>query len=85
MGSYKHASRDLRQTKAHLDLRGDGVIYGVYNLDFKKDASRFEYCFMGGSANTLTFDGKEIEKHPKFKGVEQFEGWCRKYVAEHDI
>lgn len=81
----KAGSRDMRQTRAHLDRKENGDIYGVYKLSFKKDAQRYEYCFMGSKEGTLTFDGEVIEKHPKFKNVVQFENWCNVYTAEHDV
>ena len=34
---------------------------------------------------TLTFDERVIDKHPKFKNILQFENWCMRYTAEHDI
>lgn len=74
-----------RQTRAHLERKENGDIYGVYKLSFKKDARRFEYCFIGESIGTLNFEGKVIEKHPKFKNISQFENWCMKYTAENDL
>ena len=74
-----------RQPRAHLERKENGDIYGVLKLGFQKDARRYEYCFLGENANTLTFDGEVIDKHPKFKNISQFEGWCWKYTAEHDI
>lgn len=74
-----------RQTVAHLNRKENGDIYGVYKLSFKKDAKRYEYCFIGSNAGLLTFDGTVIPKHPKFKNIVQFENWCRRYSAEHDL
>ena len=73
-----------RQTNAHLDRRENGDIYGVFKLSFKKDSPKFEYCFLGEKMNQLTFDGQVIDKHPTFNGISSFEGWCRRYTAEHD-
>ena len=28
---------------------------------------------------------KVINKHPKFKNIDAFEGWCRKYCVEYDL
>ena len=75
----------MRQTHAHLDRKENGDIYATFKLDFTKNASRFEYCFIGASVGILTYDSKEIAKHPKFKGIDAFEAWCRKYCAEHDL
>lgn len=75
----------MRTTHAHLERKENGDIYGVLKLGFRKDAQSYEYCFLGEDANTLTFDGKVIEKHPKFKNISHFEGWCLRYTAEHDI
>ena len=79
------ASRNMRTPRAHLDRKENGDIYGVWKLGFKKDASRFEYCFIGEQVGVLTYDGKVIQKHPKFKNIEAFEGWCRSYYAENDL
>ena len=78
-------SRNMRTTHAHLERKENGDVYGVFKLGFNKDASRFEYCFIGANVGVLTYDGKTINKHPKFKGIEAFEGWCRKYCAEHEL
>ena len=75
----------MRTTRAHLERKDNGTVYAVFKLGFKKDASRFEYCFIGADMGVLTYDGKVIEKHQKFKGIDAFEGWCRTYCAEHDI
>lgn len=75
-------SKNVRITHAHLDRKENGDIYGVFKLDFTKNASRFEYCFIGDEVGTLTFDGEVIDNHPTFKSIDRFEGWCRKYLAE---
>ena len=86
MGFHKtSATRNMRQPQAHLDRKENGDVYGVLKLGFKKNAKEYSFCFIGESANTLTFDGEVIEKHPKFKNITQFESWCRKYTAEHDL
>jgi len=86
MGFHKtSATRNMRTTHAHLDRKENGDVYAVFKLGFNKDASRFEYCFIGENVGILTYDGKEIANHPKFKGIDAFEGWCRKYCAEHDL
>lgn len=86
MGFHKNKRGTVqRQTRAHLDRKENGDIYGVYKLGFRKDDKRFEYCFIGGDVNILTFDGVIIEKHPRFKNIDHFENWCRRYTAEHDI
>ena len=79
------ASRNMRIPQAHLDRRENGDIYCYLKCGFTKDAKRFEYCFIGEQSNTLTFDGKKIEKHPVFKNISQFESWCNRYKAENDI
>ena len=79
------ATRNIHTPRAHLDRKENGDIYAVYKLGFTKDVPRFEYCFIGGQAGVLTYEGKVIERHPKFKGIDAFEGWCMKYVAEHDL
>ena len=78
-------SRDLRQTRAHLDRKENGDIYAVLKLSFKKDAKKFEYCFIGSEVGRLTFEGEDINRHPKFKNIGQFEDWCNRYTATHDI
>lgn len=86
MGFHRvSATRNMRTTHAHLDRRENGDIYAVYKLGFKKDSPCFEYCFIGEKFNVLTYKGDLIEKHPKFKGIDSFENWCRKYTAEHDL
>ena len=86
MGFHKtSATRNMRTPKAHLDRKDNGDVYGVFKLGFTKDASRFEYCFIGKNSGALTFDGAEIAKHPHFKNIDAFEGWCRKYCAENDL
>ena len=86
MGFHKtSATRNMRTTHAHLDRKENGDVYAVFKLNFKKDASCFEYCFIGASAGILTYDGKVINKHPKFKNIDAFEAWCRKCCAEHDL
>lgn len=86
MGFHKtSATRNMRTTHAHLERKDNGDVYAVFKLGFAKNASRFEYCFIGTGSGILTYDDKEISKHPKFKGVDAFEGWCRKYCAEHDL
>lgn len=79
------ATRNKRQTHAHLERKENGEIFAVLKMNFAKDAPRFEYCFIGGNEGELTFNGMVINKHPKFKSVEAFEGWCLRYYAEHDI
>lgn len=76
-------SRDMRQTRAHLERHENGDIYASWKLSFKKDAPRFEYCFIGKDVDVLTYEGEVIEQHPKFKNIDHFEGWCRKYIVEH--
>ena len=73
---------DIRTTHAHLEIRAD-EIYGVFKLGFKKDSPQFEYCFIGENCGSLTYEGETIQKHPTFKNVDKFEGWCRRYIAEH--
>ena len=86
MGFHKtSATRNMRQTKAHLDCRENGDVYALLKLNFKKDAPKYEYCFIGENAGILTFEGSIIEKHPKFKNIDAFESWCRRYTAEHDL
>ena len=81
----KGGSSSMRQTHAFLDRKTNGDIYAVLKLNFKADAKRFEYCFIGKEKVKLTFDGKEIAEHPVFLNIEKFEGWCNVYTAEHDI
>lgn len=70
MGFHKtSATRNMRQTHAHLDRKENGDIYAIFKLDFTKNTPRFEYCFIGARAGILTYDGKVINKHPKFKGI----------------
>ena len=76
---------NMKGTIAHLDRRENGDIYGVYKLGFKKNSPRFEYCFIGDKVGTLTYEGKVINGNPEFENINKFEGWCRRYVAEHDI
>jgi hypothetical protein len=86
MGFHKtSATRNMRTTHAHLDRKENGDIYAIFKLDFTKDASRFEYCFIGANVGVLAYDGKVIDKHPKFRNIGAFEAWCRKYCAEHDL
>ena len=86
MGFHKtSATRNMRTPKAHLDRKDNGDVYGVFKLGFTKDASLFEYCFIGENSGVLTFDGTEIAEHPNFKNIDAFEGWCRKYCAENDL
>ena len=86
MGFHKtSATRNMRTPHAHLDRKENGDIYAIFKFDFTKNASRFEYCFTGAKAGILTYDGKEISKHPKFRNIGAFEAWCRKYCAEHDL
>ena len=86
MGLHKtSATRNMRTPQAHLDRRENGDVYAVYKLGFSKDAKRFEYCFIGEHEGVLTYEGKVIDKHPKFKGVDAFQRWCGKYCAEHEL
>ena len=86
MGIHKISpTRNARTPRAHLGRKDNGDIYSVYKLGFTKDASRFEYCFIGADMGRLTFDGIEIPKHPKFKNINDFEAWCSRYCAEHDV
>lgn len=86
MGFHRtSATRNMRTTHAHLETKENGDVYAVFKLAFKKDASRFEYCFIGASVGILTYDGKVIPKHPKFRNIGAFEAWCRKYCAEHEL
>lgn len=91
MGFHKtSATRNMRQTHAHLDRKENGDVYAIFKLGFTKDSSRFEYCFIGSRFNILTYHNSKgrvalIGKHPKFKGVDTFESWCSKYCAEHDL
>lgn len=86
MGFHKTAAtRNMRTPHAHLDRKENGDIYGVLKCGFTKDAQRFEYCFIDANIGVLSYDGKVINKHPKFKGIDAFEVWCRKYCAEHDL
>lgn len=74
-----------RSPRAHLERTENGEIFGVYRLGFSSEAKRFKYCFIGTRAGVLTFDGREITRHPRFKNISQFEGWCMRYTAEHDL
>ena len=86
MGFHRtSATRNMRTPRAHLDVRCDNNVYGVYRLGFSKNSPSFEYCFIGEEAGTLTFEGNVIDKHPKFKAIDALEKWCRCYVAEHDL
>lgn len=86
MGFHKNKrGTTYRQTRAHLERKENGDIYATYKLSFKKDAQRYEYCFIGEKAGILTFDGRVLEKHPAFKNISHFENWCMKYTAEHDM
>lgn len=86
MGFHKtSATRNMRQTHAHLDRKENGDVYAVYKLGFSKYAPRFEYCFIGANVSVLTYDGEVIDKHPKFRNIGAFEGWCRRYCAENDL
>ena len=86
MGFHRTSStRDKRTPRAHLERKGNGGVYAVYKLGFTKDAPRFEYCFIGDKAGTLTYEGKVIDKHPTFKEINAFEGWCMRHVAENDL
>lgn len=75
----------MRKPHAHLSRKENGDIYAVYKLGFSKNASRFEYCFIGEYFNVLTYNGNVIGKHPEFKGIDAFERWCDRYAAEHDL
>ena len=78
MGFHKiSATRNMRIKHAHLERKESGDVYGIY-VDFR-------YCFIGEENNTLTLKGEVITKHPRFKGIGQFEGWCMRYYAEHDV
>lgn len=86
MGFHKtSATRNMRQPQAHLDRRDNGDVYAILKLNFKKDAPKYEYCFIGEKAGILFFNGTIIEQHPHFKNINAFESWCRKYTAEHDL
>lgn len=86
MGFHKiSASRNMRTPHAHLDRKENGDIVGVYKLGFSKNAARFEYCFIGANVGLLSYEGEEIHRHPRFKNISAFEGWCMKYCAEHEL
>ena len=86
MGFHKtSASRNMRTPHAHLERKENGDVYGVYKLGFSNNAPRFEYCFIGEQLGTLAYNGKTIEKHPKFNSIKPFERWCSRYVAENDL
>lgn len=75
----------MRTPHAHLERKENGDVYAVLKLGFTKNASRFEYCFIGEKSGILTYDGNVLVKHPKFKNINTFEGWCNTYCAEHDL
>ena len=86
MGFHKtSATRNMRTPHAHLSRKKNGDIYAVYKLGFSKNASRFEYCFIGEYFNVLTYNDNVIDKHPEFKGIDAFERWCDRYAAENDL
>lgn len=86
MGFHKTSStKNMRTPHAHLERKDNGDVYAVYKLGFKADSIGYEYCFIGEQFNTLTYEGRVIAKHPRFKNISQFEGWCMKYTAEHDL
>lgn len=86
MGFHKVSpTRNMRTPRAHLERKENGDVYAVLKLGFKKDSPKFQYCFIGANVGTLTFKENIIIKHPKFKGIDAFEGWCMKYCAEHEI
>lgn len=86
MGFHKISpTRNMRLPHAHLDRKESGDVYGVLKLGFKKDSPMFRYCFIGSNTGTLTYKESIIAKHPKFKGLDAFERWCTRYVAEHEI
>ena len=41
-------------------------------------------CVYGIADGRLSVAGQEIETHPAFENVQQFEDWCNRYIAEHD-
>lgn len=85
MGFHKYSSsRNMKIPKAHLEPCGNEV-WGVLKMNFKNDASRFRYCFIGERKGELYYDDVLIENHPKFTGIGKFESWVSRYKAEHDI
>ena len=63
MGFHKtSATRNMRQTYAHLDRKENGDIYAIFKLDFTKNASSFEYCFIGANVGVLAYDGKSNQQ-----------------------
>lgn len=75
----------MRLPHAHLDRKESGEVYSVLKLGFKKDSPMFKYCFIGSNTGTLTYKESIIAEHPKFKGLDAFERWCTRYVAEHEV
>lgn len=82
MGIHRYErGTTFRMKRAHLERKENGDIIAEYTPDKHK---RFEYIFIGESKDTLTLNGQIINKHPKFKHIFAFEGWCMRYSAEHD-
>lgn len=42
-------------------------------------------CVYGIYDGLLDIAGKRIEKHPKFKNIEQFETWCNVYIVKYNV
>lgn len=70
---------DVRIKHAHLIKDEQGRICGGLKSQNKSRDTSAKYCF---EDNSLVIAGKTVEKHPKFKNLEQFENWVHCYFAK---
>lgn len=70
---------DVRIKHAHLIKDEQNRICGDLKSQNKSRDTSARYCF---EDNSLVIAGKAVEKHPKFKNLEQFENWVFSYFAK---
>ena len=80
MRSYEHKPyTTVRMKHAHLIKDEQGRICAEIKSQNKQRDTSARYCF---EDNTLVIAGKIIEKHPKFKNIDKFEGWINCFFAK---
>ena len=69
----------MRVKHPRLDRNEDGELIFYCPSQSKERNTESTYII---STDTLIMAGVTVEKHPKFKNIDQFEDWCNVYWAK---
>ena len=74
---------NIRQKRAHLFRGNNGEICAKFEA---KTDRYFVYDYTNNTLRLQTQSGEILKAFDrKFRGIDKFEGWCRRYTAEHDL